>query len=224
MGGRRRGRGRWAMVAVLIGAAAASLAAAPGASAALAPPSASAWGDNELGQVGNGSRATVEFDSPLSVTLPAAVKQVAASPDDYASAAVLATGEVEVWGSNAFGEAGPSAPNPSLSPELISGLAGITQVAVGGGHVLALDSAGTVWSWGQQLLRPARRSWPMPASCSATWGITLRPAPTGARRCCAPRKPGLTRASLGRPWRRPPGGRTGSPRPPAWQPAASRPL
>jgi alpha-tubulin suppressor-like RCC1 family protein len=167
MGGRRRGRGRWAMVAVLIGAAAASLAAAPGASAALAPPSASAWGDNELGQVGNGSRATVEFDSPLSVTLPAAVKQVAASPDDYASAAVLATGEVEVWGSNAFGEAGPSAPNLSLSPELISGLAGITQVAVGGGHVLALDSAGTVWLWGNNsygqlgapgpCLPPARR-------------------------------------------------------------------
>jgi alpha-tubulin suppressor-like RCC1 family protein len=133
---------------VLIGGTAAQLAAAPKAAAALAPPSAFAWGDNELGQVGNGSRATVEFDSPLSVTLPAAVKQVAASPDDYASAAVLATGKVEVWGSNAFGEAGPSAPNPSLSPQLISGLAGIIQVAVGGGHVLALDSAGTVWSWG----------------------------------------------------------------------------
>lgn len=146
MSGRRRGR--WVMAAVLIGGTAAPLAAAPAASAALAPPSAFAWGDNELGQVGNGSRATLEFDSPLSVTLPAAVKQVAASPDDYASAAVLATGQVEVWGSNAYGEAGPSAPNPSLSPQLISGLAGIIQVVVGGGHVLALDSAGTVWSWG----------------------------------------------------------------------------
>ena len=31
---------------------------------------------------------------------------------------------------------------------MIAGLAGIIQVAVGGGHVLALDSAGTVWSWG----------------------------------------------------------------------------
>ena len=147
MGGRGRGYGRLAMVAVLIGGTAA-LAAAPAASAALAPPSAFAWGDNELGQVGNGSRATLEFDSPLSVTLPAAVKQVAASPDEYASAAVLATGTVEVWGSNAYGEAGPYAPNPSLSPQLISGLSGIIQVAVGGGHVLALDSAGTVWSWG----------------------------------------------------------------------------
>jgi alpha-tubulin suppressor-like RCC1 family protein len=144
----RRGRGRWAVVAVLIGGMVAPLAGAPAASAALAPPGAFAWGDNELGQVGNGSKATLEFDSPLSVTLPAAVKQVAASPDDYASAAVLATGQVKVWGGNAYGEAGPSAPNPSLSPQLISGLAGIIQVAVGGGHVLALDSAGTVWSWG----------------------------------------------------------------------------
>jgi hypothetical protein len=84
---RGRRRGRWAMVAVaaavLIGETAAPLAAAPAASAALAPPSAFAWGDNELGQVGNGSKATLEFDSPLSVTLPAAVKQVAASPDEY---------------------------------------------------------------------------------------------------------------------------------------------
>jgi alpha-tubulin suppressor-like RCC1 family protein len=152
MGSRRRGRNRWAMAAVaaaiLIGGTAAPLAAAPEASAALAPPSAFAWGDNELGQIGNGSRATVEFDSPLPVILPAAVKQVAASPDEFASAAVLATGKVEVWGSNAYGEAGPDAPNPSLSPQVISGLTGIIQVAVGGGHVLALDSDGTVWSWG----------------------------------------------------------------------------
>jgi alpha-tubulin suppressor-like RCC1 family protein len=149
MGGRRRDRWATAAVAaaVLIGGTAAPVAAAPGA-AALAPPSAFAWGDNELGQVGNGSKATLEFDSPLSVTLPAAVKQIAASPDEFASAAVLATGKVEVWGSNAYGEAGPNAPNPSLSPQPISGLTGIIQVAVGGGHVLALDSAGTVWSWG----------------------------------------------------------------------------
>jgi Regulator of chromosome condensation (RCC1) repeat len=82
MGGRRRGRLAMAAVAaaVLIGGTAAPLAAAPEAAAALAPPSAFAWGDNEFGQVGNGSRATVEFDSPLFVTLPAAVKQVAASP------------------------------------------------------------------------------------------------------------------------------------------------
>lgn len=149
MGGRRRGR--WAMAAVaaavLIGGTAAPVAAAPGA-AALAPPSAFAWGDNELGQVGTGSKATPEFDSPLSVTLPAAVTQVAASPDEFASAAVLATGKVAVWGSNAYGEAGPFAPNPSPTPQLISGLTGIIQVAVGGGHLLALDSAGIVWSWG----------------------------------------------------------------------------
>ena len=112
MSGRRRGRGRWAMMAVLIGGMAAPLAAAPGASAALAPPSAFAWGDNELGQVGNGSRATLEFDSPLSVTLPAAVKQVAASPDDYASAAVLATGQVEVGAATRSARPAPARRTP----------------------------------------------------------------------------------------------------------------
>ena len=112
MSGGRRGRGRWAVLALLICGAVIPLAAAPGASAALAPPSAFAWGDNELGQVGNGSKATAEFDSPLSVTLPVAVKQVAASPDEFASAVVLATGKVAVWGSNAYGEAGPARRTP----------------------------------------------------------------------------------------------------------------
>ena len=148
MGGRRRGRGRWAMVAVLIGGTAVPLAAAPGASAALAPPSAFAWGDNELGQVGNGSKATLEFDSPLSVTLPAAVKQVAASPDELRQCRGPGHRPGRGLGQQRLRRGRPSAPNPSLSPQLISGLAGIIQVAVGGGHVLALDSAGTVWSWG----------------------------------------------------------------------------
>src|SRR5690349_3936714 len=124
MGGRRRGRGRGRLVraavaaGVLVGGPAAPLAAAPEATAALAPPSAFAWGDNEFGQVGNGSKATPEFDSPLSVILPAAVRQVAASQDEFTSAALLVTGRVEVWGSNAFSEAGPAVPNPVLSPHL----------------------------------------------------------------------------------------------------------
>jgi hypothetical protein len=36
----------------------------------------------------------------------AAVKQVAASPNEFTSAALLSTGQVEVWGSNAYSEAG----------------------------------------------------------------------------------------------------------------------
>jgi len=132
----------------LIGGTVAPLAAAPPASAALAPPGAFAWGDNEFGQIGNGSRATPAFDTPLSVILPAAVTQVAASQDEFTNAVLLATGKVEVWGSNAFSEAAPFTANPVLSPHLIDGLTGITQIAVGGGHILALDSAGTVWAWG----------------------------------------------------------------------------
>jgi hypothetical protein len=67
-----------AVAAVLTGGTAAPLATAPAARAALAP-SAFAWGDNEFGQVGNESKATPEWDSPLSVILPAAVRQVSAS-------------------------------------------------------------------------------------------------------------------------------------------------
>jgi alpha-tubulin suppressor-like RCC1 family protein len=55
---------------------------------------------------------------------------------------------VETWGNNTFGQIGDATTIKRFAPVAVHGLTGIIQVAVGGGHVLALDSAGTVWSWG----------------------------------------------------------------------------
>lgn len=42
---------------------------------------------------------------------------------------------------------GGDAPNGD-APRAVQGVAGATAVAVGGQHMLALDSAGELWSWG----------------------------------------------------------------------------
>ena len=62
---------------------------------------------NEFGQAGRGSVNSPEYDSAAAVTLPAAVRQVAASPDDFFSAALLANGTVETWGNNTFAPVSP---------------------------------------------------------------------------------------------------------------------
>ena len=141
--------------AVALGlATAAPAAAAPmaaqtsGAAQAFSPPGLFGWGDDEFGQVGTGSTNAGDYDSPVSVTLPAGVRQIAASPDDFFSAAVLTSGKLATWGNNTFGEIGDATTARRSAPYVVPGLTGIIQVAVGGGHVLALDSSGTVWSWG----------------------------------------------------------------------------
>jgi len=150
VGGRAGWRRSWiiAVAGAAVAINAAPAAAVSAASQALAPASAFAWGDNEFGQVGTGSVNAAEYDTPVPVTLPASVRQVAASPDDFFSAAVLANGTLETWGNNTFGQIGDATTTRRYAPVLVRGLTGISQVAVGGGHVLALDSGGTIWSWG----------------------------------------------------------------------------
>ena len=52
-------------------------------------------------------------------------------------------------GRNDYGQAGDSSLTDQLTPVQVQGLTGITQIAAGAYHNLALDSFGTVWAWGQ---------------------------------------------------------------------------
>jgi alpha-tubulin suppressor-like RCC1 family protein len=106
---------------------------------------ASAWGDNEYGNLGDGTfaqrLAVVGVDSLSNVS------QVSAGYDH--SLAVTSDGSVWSWGSNTFGQLGTGPAQSSASPQLVSGISGtITQVAAGWSHSLALGTDGTVWAWG----------------------------------------------------------------------------
>jgi alpha-tubulin suppressor-like RCC1 family protein len=57
-------------------------------------------------------------------------------------------GTVWTWGSNLRGKLGSGLNNRNQATP-ISGLSGITAIAVGQSHSLALKSDGTVWSWGE---------------------------------------------------------------------------
>jgi alpha-tubulin suppressor-like RCC1 family protein len=128
-------------VAAVVGAGTAAPAVA--APAALQPPrdpGVFGFGNNDDGELGNGTVTTRTLGHPIG--LPASVKQIAAS--DYMSAALLPDGTVWTWG--ATGPGRPADPVPVQVP----GLTGITQIAVAtdSRDMFAVGPGGSVWAWG----------------------------------------------------------------------------
>ena len=113
--------------------------------AAVPPGPAWAWGDNILGQLGDGTTTPHLTPAPV----PGLTKVTALSAGGAFSLAVMSDGTVWSWGHNnggmlGDGTSGASRPNPAP----VAGLTGFIAVAAGEYHALALRSDGTVWSWG----------------------------------------------------------------------------
>lgn len=110
-----------------------------------------AWGDNFDGALGDGTRNDHYFPAPVPGL--SGIRQVSVSEgSDYHGVmlAVDASGTVWGWGGNGSGVLGcPCDPGSiKISPAQVPGLSGITQVATGNNHALALDRSGLVWAWG----------------------------------------------------------------------------
>jgi alpha-tubulin suppressor-like RCC1 family protein len=163
-------RAGWRSAAALAGAAVVALAGAavPAAAApihpadhaalqTLAPPSLFDWGDEALGDLGNGVNGPDQLAgsftgqqfvaaTPAPVALPAGVRQLVAFNDD--GMALLSNGTVATWGDDSAGQIGDGSGSVRLRPIVLPGLTGITQIAANGGDEMALDSSGAVWVWG----------------------------------------------------------------------------
>jgi alpha-tubulin suppressor-like RCC1 family protein len=122
-----------------------------------------AWGDDEFGQLGNDGVSEVgnseeeeegvEGGERFS-TVPVAVDGVSGATAVAAGAAhslaLLGNGTVMSWGEDEFGELGDGTiVRGHETPAAVSGLSGVTAIAAGGEHSLALLGTGTVMSWGE---------------------------------------------------------------------------
>ncbi|WP_170026325.1 Ig-like domain repeat protein [Actinomadura oligospora] len=107
-----------------------------------------AWGRNDVGQLGDGTRK--RRTTPVWADVPSdeSVTQVAAGGDH--SLALTSEGHILVWGANKSGQLGPGPSDIQKTPienDMPNGVT-ITQVAAGASHSLALTSDGRVLAWG----------------------------------------------------------------------------
>ncbi|MBM4165070.1 MAG: tandem-95 repeat protein, partial [Lentisphaerae bacterium] len=105
-----------------------------------------AWGNNGSGRLGDGTTTTRW--TPVQVSgLSSGVTAIAAG--DSHTVALKADGSVWAWGYNVYGQLGNGTNTASYVPVQVSGLSsGVTAIAAGGNHNVALKDDGTLWAWG----------------------------------------------------------------------------
>jgi alpha-tubulin suppressor-like RCC1 family protein len=103
-----------------------------------------AAGENEFGQLGDGT--TTDHAKPNPVVGLSGMVGISAGMGF--GAAVGADGVAWAWGYNVDGQLGDGTTHGRLTPVPVSELTGVVQVAAGEDHVVALRDDGTVWTWG----------------------------------------------------------------------------
>lgn len=129
-----------------------------------------AWGDNKVGQLGEGTTpgGIVLDNTPYPYAVPVQERVdgvvrpltdvVAIAGGAQYSLALKRDGTVWSWGFNASGELGRTPegnPYTSTAAERIPELSDIVQIAAADTHALALTAAGEVWAWGDNQLGQA---------------------------------------------------------------------
>ena len=109
---------------------------------------ASSWGWNGFGELGNAKSGDVQDSRTLSSL--GSVGQV--STGFVHSLAVKQDGTVWAWGWNALGQLGDGTTSDRTSPVRVKGLSDVKYVSAGVYHSLAVKNDGSVWAWGWNAL------------------------------------------------------------------------
>jgi alpha-tubulin suppressor-like RCC1 family protein len=102
------------------------------------------WGNNDSGQLGDGT--TVTRLTPVLVAGDLSFAEVTAGGSH--TCGITNDAFTYCWGSNAKGQLGDGTTLDSHSPQLVAAAVGFTQVSAGGSHSCGLSNLGTVYCWG----------------------------------------------------------------------------
>lgn len=127
--------------------------------AALSSGRIDCWGDNEDGELGDGTTTGPESclqvsggdriacsATPVQVADITSATQVSAGSEQ--ACAVLSTGRAFCWGANGKGELGDGTTTSFDTPVEVAVISGVTQVSAGNSFDCALESSGRVYCWG----------------------------------------------------------------------------
>lgn len=105
------------------------------------------WGRNTKGQLGNGETTSINI-TPRVVPGLTNIMEIAAG--DYHTLALKQDqSTIWAWGSNFYGQLGDGGREDKLKPIQVQGIRGVTTIAAGDNHTLAIKEDGTVWTWGR---------------------------------------------------------------------------
>ncbi len=116
------------------------------ACALLGDGSARCWGDNDAGQVGDGT--TTDRPTPVAVTGLVGAVQLDVSAH---TCALLSNGTNRCWGLNGSGQVGDGTRTQRTTPTVVAAQSGVVQVTTGDAHACALLAVGQVRCWGDNL-------------------------------------------------------------------------
>jgi Regulator of chromosome condensation (RCC1) repeat len=111
------------------------------------------WGANGGGQLGIGTLKKKLSDVPVTVPLPAKVRQLTqggSAPGNGQTLALLTNGDLYAWGYDGQGQLGDGKTAAQSSPELITPPSGVTYrtLASSGGTSYGISTTGNVYAWG----------------------------------------------------------------------------
>ncbi len=158
-----------------------------------------AWGENESGQLGDGTdtgpgtcgvkgrveveRITTKPCSSTPITVIGLSGVTAISAGGAYGLALLSDGTVMAWGKNNKGQLGDGNTKSTDVPVPVTGLSGVTAISAGAAHALALLSDGTVMAWGEnesgQLGDGTTKNRDVPVPVSGLAGVSAVAAATG---------------------------------------------
>ncbi|TGE34358.1 cell wall-binding repeat-containing protein [Desulfosporosinus sp. Sb-LF] len=112
--------------------------------ALLQDKSVETWGNNDHGQLGDGSST----NRNTAVTVNGLSDIVGVAAGTRHSLAVQSDGTVWAWGDNNSGQLGDGSQQDRSTPVQVKGLRQVTKIAAGGDTSLAITADGKVWAWG----------------------------------------------------------------------------
>lgn len=103
------------------------------------------WGENDKGQLGNGTTT----DSPLPVLVSGVTGARSVTAGEKHACAVLASGQVKCWGQNNKGQLGDGTTTDRATAVTVAGVSNAGAAAAGKEHSCALLLTGQVKCWGR---------------------------------------------------------------------------